>query len=43
MSYTQQLYIVHAEQNGFLAQVSLDFVAKAAKSGRDSCGGKYFS
>jgi len=38
--YTQQFYNVHIEQDGVLAQVSLDFVTKEAESGRGGYGWK---
>jgi len=38
--YTQQFYNVHIEQDGVLAQVSLDFVTKEVKSGRGGYGWK---
>jgi len=40
VQYTQQFYNVHIEQDGVLAQVSLDFVTKDAKSGRGGYGWK---
>jgi len=38
--YTQQFYNIHIERDGGLAQVSLDFVTKNAKSGRGGYGWK---
>ena len=38
--YTQQQYNVHIEQDGDLAQVSLDFVTRTAKSGQGGYGWK---
>jgi hypothetical protein len=38
--YTQQFYNVHIEQDGALAQVSLDFVTKDARSGQGGYGWK---
>ena len=38
--YTQQFYNVHIEQDGVLAQVSLDFVTKDAKTGQGGYGFK---
>ena len=38
--YTQQFYNVHIEQDGVLAQVSLDFVTKDAVTGRGGYGWK---
>ena len=38
--YTQHFYNVHIQQDGDLAQVSLDFVTKAMKSGDGGFGWK---
>jgi hypothetical protein len=38
--YTQRFYNVHIQQDGDLAQVSLDFITKETKSGRGGFGWK---
>jgi hypothetical protein len=40
VQYTQRFYNVHIQQDGDLAQVSLDFVTKAVKSGGGGFGWK---
>ena len=40
MHYTQHFYNVHIDQDGPLAQVSLDFVTQETKSGRGGYGWK---
>jgi len=40
VQYSQHFYNIHIQQDGDLAQVSLDFVTKAVKSGRGGFGWK---